>query len=408
MFHPASVPVRLRWSFAASLLAHLLVLGLLAGAAARRPSPPVAAPAIKPEPAERAAETAAPLPGSLRLRWHLGELPVDTAPAPPPEPAPPVRLSLGERIGEALASGRPLRLPRRSMAPAAIYEIELFVPPPAPRTQRAVSRASEPPAGASSEPAPVAARPPEEPRTPASGAGEAAVAAEAPPVEQADDGKQTGAADASIRAGIPQPAAPEPAPASPAPLAEPAPQAGPEEQAGAPQIEARAQPGQASGDGEAAAEPPDTRGAPAARPDPAGAPPILPPIIEAPLDEAGGEGHGSEDGMPGMVAAPDRGPGVWTMDAREFFQALTDHLYRVNQAVLEALDYRGRRVTVDVRVIVGRDGRVLGARVLRSTGDPELDRAAEAVVIAASPLPRMSDDMPQQQLELVVPVEVYR
>ena len=96
------------------------------------------------------------------------------------------------------------------------------------------------------------------------------------------------------------------------------------------------------------------------------------------------------------------------MNASEFFSQLTAHLYRVNQAVLDAERPSATRVSLDVRLIMQRDGRVIGARVLRSSGNAQLDRAAEAVVIAASPLPQMSDDMPQDRLELIVPVEVYR
>ena len=145
-------------------------------------------------------------------------------------------------------------------------------------------------------------------------------------------------------------------------------------------------------------------------------PPASERIFDPQAFDAGGDATDPEavdeesiDGIdPDMRGAPDRGPGQWSMNASEFFSQLTAHLYRVNEAVLEVERGSATRVSLDVRFIMQRDGRVLGVRVLRSSGDPEIDRAAESIVIAASPLPQLSDDMPQDRLELIAPVEVYR
>ena len=97
-----------------------------------------------------------------------------------------------------------------------------------------------------------------------------------------------------------------------------------------------------------------------------------------------------------------------TANSSEFFSRLTAHIYDVNRAVLAVEDASPRRLSLDVRFVMQRDGRVLEAEVLRSSGDAALDEAARAVLIAASPLPMLSDDMPQQQLQLIAPIEVYR
>ncbi|HEX7007680.1 MAG TPA: energy transducer TonB [Alphaproteobacteria bacterium] len=63
--------------------------------------------------------------------------------------------------------------------------------------------------------------------------------------------------------------------------------------------------------------------------------------------------------------------------------------------------------TVLVHFVMDREGRVLSSRITRTSGHPVLDRAVEAMLERAQPLPRMPDDMPQQQLSLVVPIQFF-
>ena len=521
---PAPTPetARLRWSLAMAVVLHLGLIALIAHPRLARvlfelpPEPPEPVPLeVALEPGSETADPVGPPPSKLQMKWQLGSLPVELEPPPMPVPAarPPVRLGFTERLGAALASGRPIRLPRHSAVPGAIYEIELYLPSPepAPPPARTELARTSPPAAAgandTTEPAggvPLASAPeaslpasdgrPDQPLQPAPAADAepepVRAEAEPEPLEEApaDDEPPTSEsaeADESVAetadAGptdAPTPPVPEPPPADEAATREDAP---PETAAALPpNIEQllnliREEPAREPRDEtptEAAPEPtaeaapsePETEAAPppATRPeaqetrridpaaiiiaDAASDAPEPPPARESPPDhppqgqrstpttsappdpaappkprifeadefapretEEAGDDEATVPGVePDMLSAPDRGPGAWSMNASEFFSQLTAHLYRVNQAVLDAERPSATRVSLDVRLIMQRDGRVIGARVLRSSGNAQLDRAAEAVVIAASPLPQMSDDMPQDRLELIVPVEVYR
>lgn len=132
---------------------------------------------------------------------------------------------------------------------------------------------------------------------------------------------------------------------------------------------------------------------PPPEPQPEAIPPEAPPAAEF---------------IPGLLPAPDRGPGEFTNGSRVFFSKLTAHLFRANQIALANAVKAGSRLTIDVRFFVARDGRVLGAQVVRSTGDRALDAKAEQVILDASPVPKLAADMPQTRLELSFPVDIYR
>jgi protein TonB len=110
----------------------------------------------------------------------------------------------------------------------------------------------------------------------------------------------------------------------------------------------------------------------------------------------------------GAQPAPDRGPGAAVGGRGEFFQKLTTHLFQTNQVVLAEAIRATPKLTVEVRFTIDRAGRVLGAQVMRSTGDPALDNKAAAVILRASPVPQLSADMPQARIELSFPVQIYR
>lgn len=111
---------------------------------------------------------------------------------------------------------------------------------------------------------------------------------------------------------------------------------------------------------------------------------------------------------PGAQPAPDRGPGVAVGGRGEFFQKLTTHLFQTNQIVLAEAIRATPKLTVEVRFSIDRAGRVLGAQVMRSTGDAALDGKAADVILRASPVPQMPADMPQARIELSFPVQIYR
>jgi TonB family protein len=128
--------------------------------------------------------------------------------------------------------------------------------------------------------------------------------------------------------------------------------------------------------------------------------PPLPDQAHAPMTAGGpvlGEG-----------AAPERGPGEAVANRTAFFQRLTNHLFQINQVMLAEAIRATPRMTVEVHFTVDRNGRVIAAAVSQSTGDSRLDDKAVAVIQRASPVPRLSSDMPQQKLELSFPVQIYR
>jgi len=60
-----------------------------------------------------------------------------------------------------------------------------------------------------------------------------------------------------------------------------------------------------------------------------------------------------------------------------------------------------------LRFTIDRQGRVTSQRIERSTGHAILDREVEAMIRRADPLPAPPPDMPQDHLELIVPVEFF-
>ncbi|NBN65102.1 energy transducer TonB [Pannonibacter tanglangensis] len=75
-------------------------------------------------------------------------------------------------------------------------------------------------------------------------------------------------------------------------------------------------------------------------------------------------------------------------------------LRRAKQAPRE-----GGAGTATVEFTVQRDGSVTGIRVVRSSGSPQLDEAAVAMVRRAAPMPAFPDEIRQASLAFRVPVE---
>jgi protein TonB len=60
---------------------------------------------------------------------------------------------------------------------------------------------------------------------------------------------------------------------------------------------------------------------------------------------------------------------------------------------------------VQLRFTMDRAGHVLAASIAQSSSVPELDAEALALVLRAQPLPAIPSDMPQDRLELIIPIE---
>jgi protein TonB len=61
--------------------------------------------------------------------------------------------------------------------------------------------------------------------------------------------------------------------------------------------------------------------------------------------------------------------------------------------------------TVVLEFTIDRDGRLCASSVQRSSGSPELDRAALDMLARADPLPAIPDFMNRDELALAIPVE---
>ena len=438
---------RLHWSAALALALHLGVAGLMMVDWVRQqladpheplPVPPVPLDvSLQPDqsvPENVDAEQwlnpdAARLPPSkLEMKWTLGEMPVELEPPKQDRPVPPpIQLSMSDEIGAALRSGRPIRLPRQRATPSVIYEIalvDLSARRPAPENL------GEAPDLAESEAAVTA---------PASAAGSTAIAEaqrgtkperESPAPEKPEPKAETkdqaesapAEADPPVESELPAEAqVAEAGPTDVEPTEVPVPEPDPEARP-APELDTNpetepevAEPELLPETQTAAAEPLNAAAEQQAPRDEPPAPSNAPE--GAPQESETGEQRPEQvaintapppEAEPDPEAAPDRGPGEWTANSSEFFSKLTAHIYEVNRAVLQVESPSPRRLTLDVRFVMRRDGRVMEAEVMRSSGNAALDEAARAVLIAASPLPMMAEDMPQERLQLIAPIEVYR
>lgn len=397
-----STPPRLSYAFAAALLLHgLLALTLpdlrrlLLGSAATPPAQPTAPAPRPPLPGSELIPIRLPLAG-FQLQSELGAIardsPARSTPLPGTGHAPSGRLAISSRLGAAAGEAR------------AAYERLQPSPAPVATTTRLVAELRLADGGArgrgsrsaglelgSGDSGTVTAS-----RAPASEHDELAAAAEA---QQTPTPTPAAAARPTVPVTAPTPrpprkpavpaAQPRLAPAPiPAPAAPPKPPAAVIQQPIRPQVypPAAAYRGAAP---DAVAEAPPL---PAAGVDDASAPPLT-------------AGNAL---MLGAQAAPDRGPGAAVAGRGAFFQQLTTHLFTVNQQVLAEAIRATPRLTLEVRFTIDRSGRVLGAQLLRSTGDDALDRKAVDVILRASPVPQMAPDMPQARIELSFPVQIYR
>lgn len=106
-------------------------------------------------------------------------------------------------------------------------------------------------------------------------------------------------------------------------------------------------------------------------------------------------------------AAPDVGPADQAPNRAQYFARLTAQLKSTNQRVLAESVKASPRVTVRMKFLVDREGRLLEVRPAEDVAAALGARAAE-VIRRAAPFPRMPEAMLQARLELSFPVEVYR
>lgn len=83
---------------------------------------------------------------------------------------------------------------------------------------------------------------------------------------------------------------------------------------------------------------------------------------------------------------------------------LLAHLNRFKRYPAEAKRARVQGVTM-LHFVMNRSGQVLSFEVQQSSGKPALDEEALALVQRAQPLPAIPSNFPQDQLNLIVPIE---
>lgn len=106
--------------------------------------------------------------------------------------------------------------------------------------------------------------------------------------------------------------------------------------------------------------------------------------------------EGSVAGVAGTSPAPSDVPSSWKAK-------LMSHLER-HKRYPEAARTQRAEGTALLSFGMDRDGRVLGYSIVRSSGCPELDSEALAMIERASPLPPAPPEIRQQIVQLVVPV----
>jgi protein TonB len=106
-------------------------------------------------------------------------------------------------------------------------------------------------------------------------------------------------------------------------------------------------------------------------------------------------------------ASPSGSPAPLEVDDDELRRYVGALMRELNRHKKYARHLKKARIegTVVLQFSVDRRGRLLAARVQRSSGQPELDQAALEMIAAADPLPAIPAAMNRDELALAIPVE---
>ncbi len=91
--------------------------------------------------------------------------------------------------------------------------------------------------------------------------------------------------------------------------------------------------------------------------------------------------------------------------ARQHYFAQLSAWLKRHQEYPEALKQARQQGTVVVRFTLDRQGKLLASSIKQSSGHSQLDQAALALLVSASPLPPLPDELPQQRVTLSVPID---
>ncbi len=153
--------------------------------------------------------------------------------------------------------------------------------------------------------------------------------------------------------------------------------------------------------------------APAPRPAATATPAPRPAATATPAGEqvatanpAGAEGPAGTQTSPEAGSADAASGGGMPGSAADYMAVLQAWLERHKQYPRRA-QLRRQEGTALLYFVMDRDGRVIDYRLQRSSGHDLLDREVAAMIERAQPLPRIPEDMAQDRLEVVVPVQFF-
>jgi protein TonB len=117
-------------------------------------------------------------------------------------------------------------------------------------------------------------------------------------------------------------------------------------------------------------------------------------------------------GAAGAGAAPDAGsgdatPGGGNPGAAQDYLARLAAWLEQHKKYPRAARLRREEGTVLLHFTIDRGGRLLDWRIERGSGHAALDREVAAMLGRSAPLPAMPAEMPQNRLELTVPVQLH-
>jgi len=131
-----------------------------------------------------------------------------------------------------------------------------------------------------------------------------------------------------------------------------------------------------------------------------------PPAEREPQTAGAGGKAGSEDSTEAGASGSDMSAGGRPGAVADYGAIVLAWLERHKEYPRRAQQRRQEGVVL-LFIAIDRGGRVLEARIEQSSGHDLLDQAALDMLERAAPLPPVPDDMPQQRLEIVVPVQFF-
>ena len=135
--------------------------------------------------------------------------------------------------------------------------------------------------------------------------------------------------------------------------------------------------------------------------------PRQPPPPEPEASTLGGEGRvGTSAGINAGTNPQDTAAGGSPGARADYASTILAWLER-HKEYPRLSQMRREQGVVMLYLVIDRDGNVLDSRIQESSGYRSLDREALEMVKRASPLPPMPDDMPQERLEIIVPVQFF-